>query len=105
MAIPLLGVGLISVIVGGVAKAFLFVMAFFVFRLLALIGFSYITYQGLDYLGDWFFNKIKDQITQLPEFIVSSLSIAKFDVALSIIFSAYVLRMSIRTASKITLFG
>ncbi|WP_298079077.1 DUF2523 family protein [uncultured Cardiobacterium sp.] len=90
---------------GGLAKAFLFLLAFMVFRLLALIGFSYVIYKGFDIYAQGVLQKIMAQFGHLPEFILQMLSMAQFDVFLSIIFSAYVLKFSIKGASKITMLG
>ena len=90
---------------GGLAKALLFLLAFMVFRLLALIGFSYVIYKGFDIYAQGVLQKIMAQFGHLPEFILQMLSMAQFDVFLSIIFSAYVLKFSIKGASKITMLG
>lgn len=105
MALPLFATGLLSLIVGGVVKAFLFLVGFIVVRFLLLIGFSYVTYQGIDYFVQSFLQKVIDQLQGMPEFIVNTLFLCKFDVAISIIFSAYAFKFSIKTASKATFFG
>ena len=112
MALPLVGPlmgGLIRFLLvkllGGLAKALLFLLAFMVFRLLALIGFSYIIYKGFDSYAQGILQKIIAQFGHLPEFILQMLSLMQFDVFLSIIVSAYALKFSIKGASKITLLG
>ena len=86
---PLLGVFFRFVLVqalGGLAKALLFLLAFMVFRLLALIGFSYVIYKGFDIYAQGVLQKIMAKFGHLPEFILQMLSMAQFDVFLSKLF-------------------
>lgn len=102
---PVWIVSLIALIAGSVVKALLFVVGYMLFRALVLVGFSYVIYQGLDtYIGRHY-TKLKALIGQLPDFVLTSLSIMKFDVYLSIVLSAIILRFSVKAASKLTFFG
>lgn len=102
---PVWIVSLIALIAGSVVKALLFVLGYMLFRALVLVGFSYVIYQGLDGYVSRHYGKIKALIGQLPDFVLTSLSIMKFDVYLSIVLSAIILRFSVKVASKLTFFG
>lgn len=102
---PVWIVGIISLIAGSIIKALLFVVGFMLFRVLLLLGFSYVIYQGADKYVLSHYDKIKAMIGQLPDFVLQSLALAKVDIFISIVISAIILRFSVKFASKITFFG
>ena len=92
-------------LLGGIGKALLFLLGFIVVRFLALLGFSYVIYKGFDSYGQSILQRVISNFGDLPQFITHMLALAKVDVFLSIIISAYALKFAIRGASKITLFS
>lgn len=96
---------LVALIFGSIVKAMMWLLGFQIFKLLTLIGFSVITYQGVDFFIQKIYGYIRGEINQLPDFILQSLSVARFDVYISIILSAYAIKFSIRTAKSMQLFG
>lgn len=96
---------LISMIVAAIAKALLFIAGYMLFKLLLLMGFSYVIYKGMDIFITHYYAQIKSLFSFLPEFVLTSLSILQFDVYISIIISAMILRFTLNVASRMTFFS
>lgn len=96
--------GAITLLVGAIVKALVFIAGFLLFKLLLLMGFSYVIYKGMDAYIFSQYDKIKGLFGQIPDFVVVSLALLNFDVYISILISAMILRFSIDIASRMTFF-
>lgn len=59
------------------------------------VSVAYISYQGLDTLLETIVDQIKDKFSGLPADTLSLLGIAKVDVAITVIASAYAMRLTL----------
>lgn len=70
----------------------------FVFRTLALLGIGVITYTGSTVALDELSSFVTNQFSSIPPQVSQALGILRIDVFMSIIISAYSIKVSIQTA-------
>lgn len=76
--------------------------SFLVARFMIALGITILTFVGLDTLQEWMFTQIANNIAGLPSDIAIALIRMKIGTALSIIASAYTMRMMINAWTGVT---
>jgi hypothetical protein len=86
----------IAALLGGLAAA----MSSLVGRVLIALGISYVAYTGISTALDALKAQIISEVAGMPATVLTVLSLLKFDVAISILFSAYAARMVLKGLSS-----
>jgi hypothetical protein len=87
-------VALVAALVGGFAAA----MASFVGRALIALGVGFVTYKGIDLALGAIKSQVVDSMTGMPADMAGLIGFLWIDKALSVIFSAVVVALSMRLA-------
>jgi hypothetical protein len=83
---------LVSALIGGLIQA----LGTIVGRLLISLGIGFVAYQGIDTTLDYVKSVIVSNLQGLPADVVTIASVCQLDTAVSIIFSAIVVRFAIQ---------
>lgn len=85
-----------------IAKFLALVVSGLVFRALAALGFSYITYTGLGSVVDTIKSYAVSMFSAVPPDVVHILGLAKIDVAFNIMLSAVVARLALAGMDRVS---
>lgn len=85
-----------------IAKFLALVISGLVFRALAALGFSYITYTGLGSVVDTIKSYAVGMFSAVPADVVHILGLAKIDVAFNIMLSAVVARLALAGMDRVS---
>jgi hypothetical protein len=78
------------------------IVAGLAFRILASLGFAYVTYQGINFLINNTKSYIVGLFSSLPPEIAAILGMAKVDIAVNIIIAAVIARLMLSGLSQAT---
>lgn len=68
-------------------------------QILVTLGLSVITYKGVDLLVNQLSGTLNSQLSSMPIALIQLLGLSGFDVALSVVFSAFVVKMTMQSTT------
>ncbi len=93
---------LIWAAVVAIGKMLLWLLGFLIVRAIVLLGISWVTYNGIDLFINSIKERIINELGNTSEFIITTLGLIKFDVCISILFSALLLRVVVNGVNGMT---